>query len=597
MQSLYLRTLLMYLLIIVGNANQCSDITCSNDSLCTPNDYPDSSQCHYINCCCKDTISRGHINYLTLTYCTINNGNTFISIMILSILLIYLFLLMNMIITQYFAKLMEQLAECFNLSPTVSGVTFHAWANGAADVASSIAAISHGGEQIKLGIAALLGAAVFDTQFIGATIVYLCGDNGNIQIAKKPFLRDSIYLHLTTFVLLMVCWNGIMEIYEPILMLIIYICYVILICIVNKRRTYHQHGTTDGELTENNQNEKMRISYSELISSKRSKFIDDMNTNSMLLTCILKIISFPIFLISLLFKITITLPDNKHWNNKLSIIHCITVPILFTFVFYIFNTRFYWIISIIIGMILVIITFIYIQKKRLKYNRWLMQNEDLENIDEYGTIAVTELSSVVTSVNDTQSNDSKGITLVGIHETNDTLKQPVLKNLFLILSFIACISWIYLFAQEIVNILTVFGIIASIDLTIFGLTILALGNSIPDFIHNITIARNGYASVAIASGLGGTAMNINLGLGIGALIGNASNTNKWSYPIPNSQKIFVGCLFVMFGCVAWNIIVVFNKWMLNKVFAIFGYMHYTLFMLVNILFYLNVIDINMNNNR
>ncbi len=63
-------------------------------------------------------------------------------------------------------------------------------------------------------------------------------------------------------------------------------------------------------------------------------------------------------------------------------------------------------------------------------------------------------------------------------------------------------------------------------------------------------------------------MDVNLGVGIGTLIGSLNSQNV-TYQMPNSGNIFIGCLFIVIGCIGWIVVTALNKWKLNKAFAIF----------------------------
>lgn len=58
-------------------------------------------------------------------------------------------------------------------------------------------------------------------------------------------------------------------------------------------------------------------------------------------------------------------------------------------------------------------------------------------------------------------------------------------------------------ANEIVAVLSAFGVVTKLSNSMLGLSVLALGNSIGDLISNITLARIGYAKMGFSACFGG----------------------------------------------------------------------------------------------
>ena len=68
--------------------------------------------------------------------------------------------------------------------------------------------------------------------------------------------------------------------------------------------------------------------------------------------------------------------------------------------------------------------------------------------------------------------------------------------------FLAGLLWIFLISAEIVSVLKTLGRSLRISDSILGITVLAFGNSIGDFVTNVMIARLGYYSMAIGASWG-----------------------------------------------------------------------------------------------
>ncbi|CAI5702763.1 unnamed protein product [Peronospora effusa] len=86
--------------------------------------------------------------------------------------------------------------------------------------------------------------------------------------------------------------------------------------------------------------------------------------------------------------------------------------------------------------------------------------------------------------------------------------------LLLSLAFVACVSWIYAVANELMALLAAVGYITHASNSLLGLTVLAWGNSVGDLITDVSVARAGFPQMAIAGCFGGPVFNILLGLGL-----------------------------------------------------------------------------------
>jgi sodium/potassium/calcium exchanger 6 len=89
-----------------------------------------------------------------------------------------------------------------------------------------------------------------------------------------------------------------------------------------------------------------------------------------------------------------------------------------------------------------------------------------------------------------------------------------------LLAFFVSILWIYMTANELVAVLKFFGVAFNISTGILGLTVLAWGNSIGDFVANTVVARQGFPEMAISAAFGGPLFNTVFGLGMAVTYAN-----------------------------------------------------------------------------
>eukprot|EP00117_Sycon_ciliatum_P043328 scpid43819/ scgid31388/ Sodium/potassium/calcium exchanger 6; Na(+)/K(+)/Ca(2+)-exchange protein 6; Solute carrier family 24 member 6 len=104
---------------------------------------------------------------------------------------------------------------------------------------------------------------------------------------------------------------------------------------------------------------------------------------------------------------------------------------------------------------------------------------------------------------------------------------PRYHRVFAFFGFLVAVVWIYAIANEIVALLMTFGVSFGISDAILGLTLLAWGNSIGDFVSNVTMAKQGFPRMAIAACFGGPLLNVLLGIGLASLVKSIKNGGKF----------------------------------------------------------------------
>jgi len=82
-----------------------------------------------------------------------------------------------------------------------------------------------------------------------------------------------------------------------------------------------------------------------------------------------------------------------------------------------------------------------------------------------------------------------------------------------IFSFFMSILWIWAVAKTLIDILQTTGVILNVPATFLGMTLLSLGNSIPDLTLNVALAKSGYGEMGIAGSIAGPLFNLLIGLG------------------------------------------------------------------------------------
>ncbi|KFM79750.1 Sodium/potassium/calcium exchanger 6, partial [Stegodyphus mimosarum] len=95
---------------------------------------------------------------------------------------------------------------------------------------------------------------------------------------------------------------------------------------------------------------------------------------------------------------------------------------------------------------------------------------------------------------------------------------PRFHTVFAYMGFGVAVVWIYCIANEIVVLLQAVGVAFNLSDSILGLTILAWGNCLLDFLSNLAVARKGFPRMGIAACFGAPFLTLLLGVGVPCVI-------------------------------------------------------------------------------
>lgn len=109
--------------------------------------------------------------------------------------------------------------------------------------------------------------------------------------------------------------------------------------------------------------------------------------------------------------------------------------------------------------------------------------------------------------------------------------RPRFHTLLCFVGFAISVCWISTIANEVVGTLQAFGTILGLSDAILGLTVFAVGNSLGDFVADVTVARMGFSQMAISGVFGGPMLNILLGIGISGIYINVSKHHVYNTQI------------------------------------------------------------------
>lgn len=131
--------------------------------------------------------------------------------------------------------------------------------------------------------------------------------------------------------------------------------------------------------------------------------------------------------------------------------------------------------------------------------------------------------------------------------------KPKLHSYISFIGFVVSVTWISMIANEVVGVLQAFGTILGLSDAILGLTIFAIGNSLADFVADVTVARMGFSLMAFSATFGGPLMNILMGLGISGVYVNLARHR--SYDTQMSPTLIISCASLLTTLVTMLVLV------------------------------------------
>ncbi|KAI8972002.1 Sodium/calcium exchanger protein-domain-containing protein [Mycotypha africana] len=158
--------------------------------------------------------------------------------------------------------------------------------------------------------------------------------------------------------------------------------------------------------------------------------------------------------------------------------------------------------------------------------------------------------------------------------------QPRLYWMMCFIGFMMAMVWIFLIANEVVSVLQAIGMAVGISEAILGLTIFALGNSLGDFVANVTMAKMGYPLMAMSACFGGPMLNIMLGVGIGATY--VTSQRNEPYAIDVSKSIVVSSIGLLVVLISFLVLVPLNGFKMSRGFGYGSILIYLLCTAINL---------------
>lgn len=148
------------------------------------------------------------------------------------------------------------------------------------------------------------------------------------------------------------------------------------------------------------------------------------------------------------------------------------------------------------------------------------------------------------------------------HFESQLIKYKAVNYAGSVIGFILSVLWISIFATEIVAILKATSLMFNMSESILGATIFAFGNSIGDFVSNLTIAGMGMPVMAFSACFGGPLLSL-CSLGMSCIMNMPlEGTGTITVEFTPTLKLNVFSLFLALFCIATT--VPGNGWKLDR---------------------------------
>ncbi|CAI5969903.1 unnamed protein product [Closterium sp. NIES-65] len=443
---------------------------------------------------------------------------------------------------RFFCPTVETMSAMLGLSPSTAGVTLLALGNGAPDVFSSLAAIVGGNP--KVGLGAVVSAGAFVTCFVVGCVAVTAAP---FPVRPRPFLRDSCLFATGVLLLLLIYLSGHVYLWQAVGLVAFYICFVAVAIVSNAWEPPdpphpHSHGHARGH------------AHSPMEDQKSTAITHDTPVTrykSHLLRACLHVVFDPLRLA------TIPSIDPSAWDIRYATANVVLCPLI-----------------------------------AIHTTRALLPPDSnllffLPPLDPPSSFSSTSLSSHSPSASPASSLFSSSSTLStsSLAVRSFVLIQSSLcaaayllatrasspigapRSLIVPVSFAMSVFWIALTASELLGLLSALGIILHVSPSILGITVLAWGNSVGDLVADVTIAKAGHPTMAIAGCFAGPMFNLMVG------VGSALAVRSWDlYPEPlvlyHHPNVLLALCFLLGGVLSSIAFVVWSGFRVTRTWGV-----------------------------
>ena len=180
----------------------------------------------------RDNCKFQYFSLLTFNYCTLNNFPlvTFVLIIILIVLCFYF---LSTTGNDHLAPALGIMSEKLGLSQNLAGLTLLALGNQAPDVIVAFVLGDSNNEGVETSFGPVLGSGLLVVGFVLSTVVYL---GKTVTVLPGNYIRDLLVYQLSMVYVFVLGWTGKIKLYQGIIFFVIYFMYVGICFVMDKKK-------------------------------------------------------------------------------------------------------------------------------------------------------------------------------------------------------------------------------------------------------------------------------------------------------------------------------------------------------------------------
>ena len=491
-----------------------------------------AEKCLVISKACSET--QEVVNFYSLYFCYL--PYPWVMTLLLAVTILVIFTSTCGIIEEFIAPAIVYIVKTLKMSDALAGVTLLAFANGLGDIITAVVA-SGTDEAVSYNTGSLFGSGLF----VMTVVVYFCVRNleKSIKLPKGIIYRDiGIYIVSTVF-MIYCAYKGEITIVDSLVLIALYCVIVITVLIEDKRgggdsnvpyldcsqsvideeEAQRLHAGLDAQQVElmevirRSSFRRILFSMADTLMHKRQIRVENGWDHEKIVAVLLEWIDFP-----------------SKWIRRLTIPPCNEEE---------YDSRYLFIWPF-LG-----IPFVLVMTLGHPQLSWLL------------CVPVAALIS-------------------GIFyrfSPEDRTKTPSFFFLITMIGSVLGILWTKLICEVMIDSLNFIGVMASISSTYLGLTIIAIGNSLPDALTTIALANNGQAILGLTGAYAGQIFGLLMGFGLSMLKKNYTTGQPVKFDLLNPHSLHRNflCLVVLFTALitmlvtfGWNVM---KNFKLTKTFG------------------------------